>query len=664
MTKKKIAVAGILLIAGLAISFWGAGALHLFLVDKTNPGTLTLPLLFKSFAESGKQRLLFGVFVLAVIVFITAAITSSSVGAVKSGMNKITDTIYTPAVAGQGQFGTAKWLLPKEKALRFTQCTVDTSLPLVRALLRYDSGSSLPDDMQTQLFKKGGIVLGKQKQSRHQEKICIVDNDTHTLTLGATRSGKSRTVVLESICVLGLAGENMILSDPKGELYQYTYEFLEKLGYNVMAIDFKNPQKSHCYNFLQPVIDAINDHDVAKAIDKVWDIVTVLTPGSDRGEAIWTQGERSVIGAAILSVVYDNSHDMENHKYQNLTNVYKFVAEMCTPVLGITPMSKYIEELYAHDSEHPALTLLSIAGIAPEKTKGSFDVSALTTLQLFSSIYMYGLSRQSDYRPRDIISEKTAIFIILPDEKTTYYSVASLFVTQHYQLLVEEADKRGGRLPRRMNFILDEFGNFSKIPAFANMLTVGGGRGIRFNLFLQAFSQLREHYGEDVTKTICANCQTWLYLQSDDPDTRKIISEKLGNYTVSTYSLSSSYNASGGQGGGSASTNLTGRALLFPDEVGQIKRPFTLVTSREDPAIFYCPDLSKWFFNKMLGLGDEAHNVRERERRENARENRSACRSIQYWNIWDVYKARIVAEKQTRAAGAAKPDPRIDFILK
>ncbi len=96
-----------------------------------------------------------------------------------------------------------------------------------------------------------------------------------------------------------------------------------------------------------------------------------------------------------------------------------------------------------------------------------------------------------DFKAEELC-EKTALFIILPDEKPTYYSLASLFVNQAYERIVKVADDRGGRLKNRVNFNLDEFGNFMPIPAFHTKLTVGGGRGIRFNLYLQDFAQLEE----------------------------------------------------------------------------------------------------------------------------------------------------------------------------
>ncbi len=89
--------------------------------------------------------------------------------------------------------------------------------------------------------------------------------------------------------------------------------------------------------------------------------------------------------------------------------------------------------------------------------------------------------------------------------------------------------------------MLDEFGNFTTITDFTNKLIVGGGRGMRFNLFIQSFSQLKEKYNENTSDTIKANCQTWVYLQADDMDTLREISEKLGTYNVSSYQLSANH---------------------------------------------------------------------------------------------------------------------------
>lgn len=166
--------------------------------------------------------------------------------------------------------------------------------------------------------------------------------------------------------------------DPKGELFQYTYPYLESIDYEVITLDFKNPLKSSRYNFLQNVIDAVNADDIPKAIDYAWDITSSLV-GESKGERIWNDGESSIIASSILAVVYDNK---ENPEYQNLTNVYYFIANMCHMSDKSLPLNKYMKSLA---STHPAKALLGISDVAPSRTRGSFFTAALTTLRLFTN---------------------------------------------------------------------------------------------------------------------------------------------------------------------------------------------------------------------------------------------------------------------------------------
>ncbi|MDR2695629.1 MAG: type IV secretory system conjugative DNA transfer family protein [Deltaproteobacteria bacterium] len=475
------------------------------------------------------------------------------------------------------------------------------------------------------------MVIGMKKEVNGTERVYYVDEDVHTLCVGATRSGKSRSVVLQSICALGLAGESLVISDPKGELYHYTGEFLKKLGYDVRALDFKHPEKSHRYNLLQPVIDAVNRGDIEKAEMYAWDMTNTLV-GKPQGEKIWTNGEMSIIAAAILCVVCDNALRPD---YQNLTNVYWFVAEMCKAIGGKMPILEYIKKLAP---DHPAKALLSISDIAPSRTRGSFYTSALTTLRLFTSKSIYCITNRSDFPIAGVGESRQALFVILPDAKTTFYPIASLIISQQYELLADMADRRGGRLKQRVNFMLDEFGNFTPIADFANKLTVGGGRGMRFNLFLQSFAQLEEKYEKHTASTVKSNCQTWIYLQADDMETLEEISKKLGSYTTSSYQLSASHQKFSAPSS-SHSLSLTQRSLLTVDEIHRVVRPYQIVTSRTHPAMMHSPDLAEWHFNRMLGLGDMEHNRRLQEERENKRPViTNVSQPVALWNIWIYYQ--------------------------
>ena len=500
-------------------------------------------------------------------------------------------------------------------------------------------------------LKRGGVVIGMKKEG-DKERIYFVGEDSHLLCIGATRSGKSRCLVIESICTRGLAGEGIVVSDPKAELYHFTSEFLKKLGYEVLVLDFKTPAKSMRYNLLQPVIDAIKNGDTDRAEMMAWDLTNNLV-GKPEGEKIWTNGECSIIAAAILCVVCDNVNRPE---FQNMTNVYWFISEMCKTIGSKMPLLEYVKKL---PPAHPARALLSISDVAPSRTRGSFYTSALTTLRLFTSKSIYAITHSSDFQLADVGGRKQALFIILPDERTTFYPVASLVISQQYEMLAEAADRRGGRLERRVNFILDEYGNFTPISDMTNKLTVAAGRGMRYSLYVQGFDQLEEKYSKNIANTIKGNCQTWVYLQADDPETLKEISEKLGSYTTSSYQLSASH-AKYTTPSSSQSVSLTERKLLNTDEVRRVKRPFQIVTSRSHPALMYAPDLSQWQFNKMLGLGDEEHNRRLREERENKRPIITDTKQeIALWNIWVYYQKDIMrrlAQQKGASGGGSPPD--------
>lgn len=477
---------------------------------------------------------------------------------------------------------------------------------------------------RARLPNAGGLLLG---WSKNMKQIYYNPEDTHSLIIGSTRCGKTRHLVLESIGLTALAGESMVNTDPKGELYLDTKPCLERLGYEVIAIDFSDPSRSHRYNFLQPVLDAVYMEDLPLAVQKARDIAKLLVPEKNNSntDPLWPNGERAIITVAILAVCLQ----FDNPQWQNLANARHFIATMCAPQgpNGALPLVSYLEKLPV---DSPLRRAMAIAKIAPEKMRGSFYSSALTTLDLFDDPGIHAMTSVTEFDHMATGDRKRAIFIILPDAESTYYPLASLFVFQQYQLLVRRADENGGRLPRRVEFFCDEFGNFVEIPDMDKAITVGGGRGIRFHLVVQDDNQIYKRYGKELGKTMVSNCETWVYLQTDNEDTVAAVSKKLGKYTVKSPSLSSS---SGGQS--SASYSLTGRDLLTPEEIRRIRRPWQLVLSRADPAVMYAPDISKTFFNTLYGMGNKEHNRRLRVYRNAQRPVRRA--SVSYWDGYKEY---------------------------
>ncbi|MCM3169461.1 VirD4-like conjugal transfer protein, CD1115 family [Peribacillus frigoritolerans] len=167
----------------------------------------------------------------------------------------------------------------------------------------------------------------------------------------------------------------------------------------------------------------------------------------------------------------------------------------------------------------------------------------------------------------EYFTKPTAVFMITPDYDASLHVIASLFVKQLYTELATKASlAKGNKCLNEVVFILDEFGNMPPIAGMESIITVCLGRNIRFNLVIQAYSQLKEKYG-DGWETIDGNCGNTIYILTTDTATAEKIASKLGDATITTKSRS----------GGTLSLdkskteNVDGRKLLDANELMQLK---------------------------------------------------------------------------------------------
>lgn len=625
---------------------------------------------FDSIAVDSRHRTLFLLLTaICTFVSISALFLKPSGKHIKTDTVKLTPNIEIPAPAGQGQYGTARFATEAEQTKQYAAIKIEKSNPIIRMLInegKEDYKAVYTKEVRevpiaksiSPIINYSGIPISYKKTADGDEHVNIISGDVHTICYGMTRSGKTRTLVIQSICIQALAGTDMLNSDPKGELYQYTNLFLKRLGYKDFPLDFKNPKKSIHYNFLQFIIDAVEKSDISRAIKLSWDFVESIVPDNRNSsiDPLWSNGEKGIIAAAVIMLIYDNSTIglskqnpgmssdeirklyNEKHKwYQNCVNLYHFISKMS--VTNKETGNLLLEDIVNNLSyDHPAKLTLAIAESAPPKTRGSFITSALATLRLFTDPAIADITSYTD---EDILNPdlKKAIFIILPDAVKTYYPLASIFTNQYYQFLADTADERGGRLKRDFKFNLDEFGNFTKIPFYDGKMTVGAGRGIHICMYLQSQAQLVEKYNREMSTIILDNCHYLIYLKANSAETLEMLSKKLGKYTVMSTSASSSVNENGiintkFSGSSSSSTQLSGRSLLYANEIERIDRPYLLTLTDGLPSLTAMPDLHKWYFNIMLGLGSKEHNTRLRELREKSRPEHK----IEPFKLWDFLK--------------------------
>lgn len=356
------------------------------------------------------------------------------------------------------------------------------------------------------------------------DKEMWVDNgEYHSLVIGATGSGKTQTVILPMVHSLAKAKESMIITDPKGEIYEKTSNMLRSRGYQILLLNFRDPQNGNAWNpmSLPYQIYKAGNHD--KAIELLDDLaLNILYDDSNKNaDPFWEKTSADYFSGVALGLFEDAQPDEIN------INSISLATTVGEEKFG---GSTYIKEYFAaKDPSSAAAINASSTIMAPSETKGSILSVFKQKVKLFAS--RDNLSEMLSYSDIDLetIGEKpTAVFIVIQDEKKTYHSLVTILLKQIYETLISVAQRHGGKLPVRTNFLLDEFANMPPLKDVTTMITAARSRRIRFTMIIQNFAQLDDVYGKEEAETIRGNCGNTIYLITTELKALEEISKMCG----------------------------------------------------------------------------------------------------------------------------------------
>lgn len=353
--------------------------------------------------------------------------------------------------------------------------------------------------------------------------LWVDDGEAHNIVIGATGSGKTQNVVFPMIKILGKAGESMILTDPKGELYEETGEFLRKRGYNIIVLNFRDPQKGNAWNPMTLPYKMYHEGNMDKAVELLDDLaLNILYDEKNTGDPFWEKSGADYFSGLALGLFEDATEEQINLNSMNL------MSNLGEERFG-GPNNNYMKEYFnMKDPSRPAYVNASGTVYAPEETKGGVLSTFKQKVKLFSSRdNLSEMLSYSDFDMKDIGRKKTAVFMIVQDEKKTLHPLATIFIKQCYETLIDVAQESGGHLPYRTNFILDEFANMPPLKDVTTMVTAARSRHIRFTFIIQNFAQLTKVYGKEDAETIKGNCNI-LYLISSELQALEEISKMCG----------------------------------------------------------------------------------------------------------------------------------------
>ena len=424
---------------------------------------------------------------------------------------------------------------------------------------------------------------------------------------------------------------SVFITDPKGEIYHTTSSMFKNNGYEIYTIDFRNPQLSNKINLLEPIIreyeeyikyddeavnnendinylnscieslkeeiEIIKDEEVLKykrdeLLEKqnelptlessllnnrnnammhfsetnrlITSLATIIMKEKAEKDPFWNNSAKNLLEGLIGLFLEDYRKGKVPREKITLTSIKKFQNSSMDED-NFELLKQYVDSKpYGVKSKDSLTSIFASA----ENTYKSITATFGEKMSLFDDVNVANITSSTDF-DFDILGKKpTAIYIIVPDEDKTYYSLITIVIGLLYKELVKLANSNEEKkLPVQIDWLLDEFANCPPLDDIEAIVSVSRSRGMRFHFFIQSLSQLDNVYGKEVAQIILDNCGL-VYLKTNTQETAEAISKRLGKKTIESSSISQSvskldYN-------GNRSTSLMGRELLTPEEVKQL----------------------------------------------------------------------------------------------
>lgn len=375
----------------------------------------------------------------------------------------------------------------------------------------------------------GGVPLAYDSEKK---KVILDPTDTHTLVYGATGSKKTRAFVMPAIKILGQAGESMIINDTKGELYERCSEELKEQGYRIITLNFRNPAEGNAWNPLYIPYQYYLKGDFDKAAELANDVASTLTQSEiSIKDPFWDYSSGDCLYGLILLLFRYCKEFREPEQWITISNLLFLRRKL------FEQGTSYLWD-WASEDELIAASLSGSIGAASDTQKSILAVFDQKMRCFSIQPALLDMLANNNINIDSIGQEKTAVFLITPDEKTTYHKLVALFISQSYQYLVYKATQQDGRVPVRINYILDEFSSLPAIGSdFPNMIAAARSRNIRFSIVCQSKNQLIRRYKEEAA-TITANCTNWIFFTSRELELLRELSELCGQKHDRTPSVS------------------------------------------------------------------------------------------------------------------------------
>lgn len=508
---------------------------------------------------------------------------------------------------GDGQHGTARFADKRE--IRKTYKHVQYEPQIWREQAMNGEHPTMPDGNPL----PQGIIVGCKGKSKT---VALVDDqDVHALMIGAAGVGKTAYFLYPNIEYACASGMSFISTDTKGDIYRSYGDIAQKYyGYKISVLDLRNPTKSHGNNLLHLVnkymdlykksmAEGQEDISYIAKSEKYAKIIakTIILNGMDGANfgqnAFFYDAAEGLLTSSILLV-----SEFGEEGTRHIVSVFKVIQDLLAPskVKGVSQFKLLLNKL---PPEHKARWFAGSAINSGEQSMLSVMSTAMSRLNTFLDTELEQiLCFDTEIDAERFCKEKSAIFIVMPEEDNSKYFMVSLILQQLYREILSVADEKGGKLDNRVMMYLDEFGTLPKIESAEMMFSASRSRKVSIVPIIQSFAQLNKNYGAEGAEIITDNTQLTIFGGfAPNSKSAEVLSKAMGNKTVMSGSVSR------GKNDPSQSLQMIERALMTPDELKSMpKGQFIVMKTGHNPMKVKLKLFFKWGiqFEEPFSIGE------------------------------------------------------------
>lgn len=347
-----------------------------------------------------------------------------------------------------------------------------------------------------------GLVLNGQSF-----RLSETDSCRNLVMIATTGWGKTAGYIIPNI--LHQNSGSMVITDPSGAIFEQTSGSLKARGYDVKILNPLDLEWSISFNPFSGL------HSYSE-IDEIAHIL-VRTANPDAKDPFWWQGAETIISILARTLLNHPKKEI----YANLANVLHLLNNF----EDWSPLNNFIAKY--SDSQ----TYSQYKGFISNSpnTLQSLLSTAKVSLKAVSDPNIAKLTASNSFDFSQLRSKKTALFLVFPQNKLSYYSfLMNLFYTKLFHYCLDNSTFSKDSLP--IYFFLDEFWHLS-IPDFSSIITTTRQRKISISIILQSISQLEARYWRHDAHTILNwGVASRVFSPGLDVQTNQMLSQTLGTH--------------------------------------------------------------------------------------------------------------------------------------